>query len=102
MKVELECTSLGALATTLVERVRRHADYAHEMCEDAGEAGDAARWNVLRSFLRKGGELELKAALEAALDCLTVEQETLPPCPRCGGQRDRDPGGEVYCTECGR
>lgn len=100
MKVSLECTSLAALAAALTDRMLRHADYAREMSTDGGDEQSAVRWRGFSRVFRSGGELELKAALEAALDCLTVEQETLPPCPKCGGQRDRDPGGEVYCTEC--
>jgi len=100
MKVSLECTSLAALAAALTDRMLKHADYAAEMCADGDEPGDAARWSAFARLLRRGGSAEVNASLEAALDCLIVEQETLPPCPRCGGQRDRDPGGEVYCTEC--
>jgi len=100
MKATLECSNLAALAAALTDRMLKHAEYAQEMSEEGGDAASAARWRGFRRVLRAGGELELKAALEAALDCLLTEQAVLPPCPACGGQRARGPAGEVYCTEC--
>lgn len=100
MKVSLECTSLAALAAALADRMLKHAEMGTEMSVEDGDAAAAKRWTVLARTLRRPGTGEIEAALETALDCLLVEQETLSPCPKCGGQRDRDPSGGIYCTEC--
>ena len=100
-KIELRGTSFEAIAAALADRVLRHAEYAEEREEEGEDPGAAARilrWRDLGNV--RGVRPEFEAALAAALECLELEQETLEPCPRCGGQLDRDPSGGTYCTEC--
>lgn len=102
MKIELECSDLSALVITLIERMAKHADFAEEEEQDGGSKFRAAAWRDVSNALSGHLSENLTAALEAALDCIIVEQAVLPPCATCGGQLDRDPGGAVYCSECGR
>jgi hypothetical protein len=99
-KLELSCTSLDALAADLVDRIVRHAEYASEMSKDGEDLQSAREWLTLARFVQTNKDL-FEGSLEAALDCLDAEQQILPSCPKCGGHRDHDPSGEVYCTECG-
>jgi hypothetical protein len=100
MKIELNCTSLDALAATLVERIVSHAQYVEEMSREGEDLHAARRWVTLARFVETNKDL-FEGSLEAVLDCLEAEQQILPPCPKCGGQREQDPAGEVYCAECG-
>ena len=123
--IRIEADSLRGLAELLLAEARTAAEDAYDRAVADGESPlDAAiGYSNARRFLDGPHRASLEACLETALENVSDAQEAeraveegdpdegwepapqygVPPsCPRCGGVRDRDPGGEVYCTECGR
>jgi len=123
-KIRIEADSLPALAAALIAEIESAAETNAERAEDDYEA-TRRNYAAVAEFVGTLSEYRpfLESCLETALENVSDSQEAiraieeedpdegwepapqygvLTTCPRCGGVRDRDPGGGIYCTECGR
>lgn len=102
--------SAGGFDSTLVAEIRSPLGLSGEIRVSRGFYGDE-RIEVSASVPGQGSHNrarleELHEVTRILLDAVKeIESEVAAagaPCVSCGGERDVDPGGAVYCTECGR
>ena len=101
--IRIEADSLRALAGLLLAEIETAATAGGDR---AGTP--SSPYLKIREFAAGPHRDWLNACLETALENVSDAQEAerrggeLGFCRRCGGALDVDPGGETYCTGCGR
>ena len=107
--IRIEADSLRGLAGLLLAEIAAAAETNSEIAADAYEPARRG-YAKIAEFAGALSEYRpfLESCLETALENVSDAQEAERIggengfCRRCGGALDVDPGGETYCTGCGR